>query len=33
MIESCFDGSFYLQEYHCSDILNLVSMEAIVLKK
>lgn len=33
MIESCFDGSFYLHSYHCGDILNLVSMEAIVLKK
>ena len=33
MIESCFGGSFYLHSYHCGDILNLVSMEAIVLKK
>ena len=33
MIESCFGGSFYLHSYHCGDILNSVSMEAIVLKK
>ena len=33
MIESCFGGSFYLHLYHCGDILNSVSMEAIVLKK
>lgn len=33
MIESCFGGSFYLHSYHCGDILNVVSMEAIVLKK
>lgn len=33
MIESRFDGSFYLHSYHCGDILNVVSMEAIVLKK
>lgn len=33
MIESRFDASFYLHSYHCGDILNVVSMEAIVLKK
>lgn len=33
MIERRFDASFYLHSYHCGDILNVVSMEAIVLKK
>lgn len=33
MIESRFDASFYLHSYHCGDILNVVSMEEIVLKK